>query len=128
MAISLEKRVANLENELKALKAVCPISGSLAKMYVQKSEIISVGGSTLLHAMEVDFTPTFKTSLEYLVTLFPIVKSTYAGISWEKVPIFDVKPQTGNGKIRIKIYNLANTDKVTIIASGSSPGTFTRIS
>lgn len=128
MAVNVEKRIADLENELKALKAICPISGALATMYVQQSETITVGGSSNLHAIEIDFTPIYVSSAPYLITLLPIVTSTYQGYTWEEIPYFIVQPQTGNGKIRVKIYSLTNTDKVSVIASGSSPGTFTRVS
>ena len=129
MAVNnLEKRLRVLEDELKALKAICPISGSLAEMFIVKSDLLTVGGSSNLHAIEVDFMPTFTSENKYLITLLPVVTSTYGGYTWTKIANYIIPPQDNSGKIRIKVYNLINTDKVQIIASGTSPGTFTRIS
>lgn len=126
--VNTEKRLIALENELKALKAICPISGRLAKMYVQTSDSFTIGGGATLHAAVFSFTPKYGRGQNNLITLTPNVTSTYAGIYWDSIPIYANLPQDNSGTVTIKIFNLINTDVVKIIASGTSEGTFARIS
>lgn len=128
MAVTTEARVNALEDELKALKAIYSIAGGLARMYVQTSDSMTVGGSSSFHAMTAKFTPTYGVGKNNLITITPIVTSTYAGYTWDTIPNFRIEPQDGSGDVVVKVYNLVNDDKVRFIASGSSPGTFTRLS
>ena len=127
MAVTVEKRLTALENEIKALKAIYTIAGGLARMYVQTSGSFAVGGSSSFHSARIQFTPTYGMGRNNLITLMPIVTSTYAGYTWDTIPNFVVEPQDGSGNVVVEVYNLVNTDSVRIIASGSSPGTFTRL-
>lgn len=123
-----EKRLMTLENELKALKAICPIAGKLAKMYVVTSQSFTIGGGTTFHAARFRFTPDYGLGQYNLITMTPIVTSTYAGSTWDTIPTFEVLPQDGSGAVEMIVFNLIDTDIVKIIASGTLPGTFTRIS
>lgn len=123
MAITTDKRIAQLENELKSMKVCYNTAGSLARMYVSEMPEITTGGSSGWHNMTIQFTPTYGMGQNNLITLVAIVDSnTYY------VAPFATAPQDGSGNVRITIYELMETQKVRVIASGTSPGTFTRIS
>lgn len=121
MAITTEQRVKRLEYELKAMKACYNTAGSLVRMYVTEMGEITTGGSGFTD-MVIRFTPTYGQGRANLINLVPIVDSnTYY------VAPYMVKPQDGSGAVDITIYSLSPSQKVNVIASGSSPGTFQRI-
>lgn len=124
MAVSTtEKKLKKIEDELKAMKVCYNTAGSLVKMYVTKMGAVTVGGGAGLHDMVVRFTPTYGAGRVNLITLVAIVDSnTYY------VAPFATTPQDGSGAVDITIFDLASTQKVEVIASGTSPGIFTRIS
>lgn len=117
-----EKRIKKIEDELKAMKACYNTAGSLVKMYVTKMGAITTGGGAGLHNMVIRFTPTYGMGHINLLTLVAIVDSnTYY------VAPFATTPQDGSGVVDITIFDLVATQKVEVIASGTSPGTFMRI-
>lgn len=123
MGINLEQKLMKLENELKAMKVCYDTAGSLVKMYVQRMGEVTTGGGAGLHNATFKFTPTYGAGHNNLINLVPIVDSnTYY------VAPYTVNPQDGSGSVTITVYSLASTQKVDIIASGTSPGTFTRLS
>ncbi len=120
---TLEKRLRIIEDEIKAMKACYDTAGSLVKMYVTKMPAVTTGGGSGWHNVKIRFTPTYGQDRVNLITLVAIVDSnTYY------VAPFMTAPQNGSGNVDITIYNLVSTQKVEVIASGTSPGTFTRIS
>ncbi len=122
MAIKTEQRISHLENEIKAMKACYNTAGSLVKMYVTEMAEITVGGSGFTD-MTIRFMPTYGQGQRNLINLVPIVDSnTYY------IAPYTVNPQDGSGAVDITIYSLSPSQKVKVIASGSSPGTFSRIS
>jgi len=127
MAVKLEQRINDLENEVKAMKAICPIAGKLAKMVVQTSEGFTVGGSSNMHSIDIKFSPSYNRGKYSMTTLFPNVTSTYAGYTWQTIPTFAVLPQDGTGDVAVRIYGVVNSDVVRVTASGTSPGTFSRV-
>lgn len=117
-----EKRIKKIEDELKAMKACYNTAGSLVKMYVTKMGAITTGGGAGLHNMVIRFIPTYGMGQINLITLVAIVDSnTYY------VAPFATTPQSGSGAVDITIFDLVATQKVEVIASGTSPGTFMRI-
>ncbi len=122
MAVSLEKRLRQLEDEIKAMKVCYNTAGSLVRMYVTEMGNVTTGGGAGWHDMTIKFTPTYGIGRMNLINLVAIVDSnTYY------VAPYTVNPQDGSGSVTITIYNLVETQKVNVIASGTSPGTFTRI-
>lgn len=123
MAIdSIEKRLVQLESKLKAMKVCYNTAGSLVKMYVTKMGEITTGGGSGWHNITIRFTPKYGRGRVNLITLVAIVDSN----KYYVAP-FTVSPQDGSGYVDITVYNLVSSQKVDIIASGTSPGTFTRI-
>ena len=121
MAITTEKRLKQLEDEVKSMKVCYNTAGSLVKMYVTRMGEITTGGSGWTD-MKIKFTPTYGMGRNNLITLVPIVDRNQYYIA-----PYAVNPQDGSGEVIITIYALASTQKVDVIASGTSPGTFTRI-
>lgn len=121
MAITTEKRLKQLEDEVKSMKVCYNTAGSLVKMYVTRMGEITTGGSGWTD-MKIKFTPTYGMGRNNLITLVPIVDRNQYYIA-----PYAVSPQDGSGEVIITIYALASTQKVDVIASGTSPGTFTRI-
>ena len=120
MGISTQARLKKIEDDIKAMKACYDTAGSLVKMYSQRSEQYTVGGSSGYHNVTVKFTPNFGKGQSNMITLYPIINS-----GTNTAPARQL-PQDGSGDIYITIYNLLNTDKFEILASGVSNGTFTR--
>lgn len=128
MAINTERRLKDLENEIKALKATYSLAGGLAKMYVQTSdEFTESGGGQYYHMARFKFTPTYGSGKNNLITLTPIMTYSYVGYIYEVIPKFVIEPQNGTGEVIIRIFDLIDGFKVKIIAVGSSPGTFTKL-
>ena len=122
MGVNVEKQLRMLEDEVKAMKVCYNTAGSLVKMYVQKMGQITVGGGAGWHDVTIKFTPTYGMGHNNIINLVAIVDSnTYY------VGPFTVNPQDGSGAVTITIYDLVSTQKVEVIASGTSPGVFTRI-
>lgn len=121
MAITTEKRLKQIEDDIKSMKVCYNTAGSLVKMYVTRMGEITTGGSGWTD-MKIKFTPTYGMGRNNLITLVPIVDRNQYYIA-----PYAVSPQDGNGEVIITIYALASTQKVDVIASGTSPGTFTRI-
>ena len=122
MGVNVEKQLRMLEDEVKAMKVCYNTAGSLVKMYVQKMGQITVGGGAGWHDVTIKFTPTYGMGHNNIINLVAIVDSnTYY------VAPFTVNPQDGSGEVTITIYDLVSTQKVEVIASGTSPGVFTRI-
>lgn len=117
-----EKQLRKIEDELKAMKVCYNTAGSLVKMYVQRMGEITVGGGGGSHNVVIRFTPTYGMGHNNLISLVGIVDSnTYY------IAPFATNPQDGSGSVDITIFYLLSTQKVDVIASGTSPGTFTRI-
>ena len=122
MGVNVEKQLRMLEDEVKAMKVCYNTAGSLVKMYVQKMGQITVGGGAGSHNVTIKFTPTYGAGHNNLINLTAIVDSnTYY------VAPFTVNPQDGSGAVTITVYYLVETQKLEVIASGTSPGVFTRI-
>lgn len=120
---TLEQRLKKIEDEIKALKVCYNTAGSLVKMYVTKMDAVTTGGGSGWHDMVIRFTPKYGQGRINLITLVAIVDSnTYY------IAPFATTPQDGSGNVDITIFDLVETQKVEVIASGTSPGTFTRIS
>lgn len=123
MGVNTEQRLRKLEDELKAMKACYDTAGSLVKMYVQRMGEITVGGGAGWHNVRIRFTPQYGMGHNNIINLVGIVDSNAYYIA-----PFTVVPQDGSGVVDIIIYDLLDTQKIDVIASGTSPGTFTRIS
>lgn len=129
MAVNnLEKKLTELEDNLKALKATYSISGGLARMYVQKDTMPATGVDARHHLVRLKFTPRYGMGQNNLISFFVTLSAVYYGIVSEMMANFVVKPQSGNGEIILEIYNVMEGETIKIITAGTSPGTFTRIS
>ena len=123
--MDVEKRLRALESDLKALKANYPIAASKAKFYVTKSQTFVVTGQ---RQVRFRFTPQYGAGRIQLTTLYVSIKigDTPAGFS----PYINL-PQDGSGNVEALVkfdqYSSSTEYKVTIIASGTSPGVFSMV-
>ena len=125
---AIEKRLNAVEDELKALKATYNISGALAKMYHQVSGQFLVGGEQGLHDARIRFTPTYGRGQMNLISLFAYVNRSYYGRDYINYIPFFVEPQDGSGSVVVRVLDCYSDDVITVIASGTSLGEFSRIS
>lgn len=124
MGINAQTRLKRIEDDIKAMKGCYNTAGSLVKMYNQTSNEYTVGGGSGFHDVVIRFRPTYGMGQNNLISLFPIVKNgnVIRSVSAKQ------SPQDGSGDVYLTIYNLFEDFTVQVLASGTSPGTFTRIS
>lgn len=118
-----EQELVNLENEIRALKTVHPVAASLLKFYIITSQEFTVTGVLIARFQ---FTPTPNPGGEVYVNLRAVVTEGGSEVPREQV----TEPQDGTGNVVIQVQMGADTSKtykVKIIASGSTPGTFTML-
>lgn len=127
MAVSLEVRIKELEDKLKALKGSYSTAGSALKLFTTIEEF-TVGGSSTIHSVRFKFTPTFGAGKINVVDFSAIgVMSYFEYTTRVNVP-FRVEPQDGSGNVYIDTAaSLVNGDTIRIIATGTSPGTITML-
>lgn len=122
MGVTTEQRLAGLDDRLKATKACYDTAGSLVKMYVIEMGEVEVTTSGV-HNETFRFTPTYGMGHNNIITLSAVVKS-FGEVRRSQAL---TQPQDGSGHIDIVVYNVENGETINIIASGTSPGTFSRI-
>lgn len=120
-----EKQLRALENDLKALKANYPVAASKAKFYVSKSQTFTVIGEPQVRFR---FAPQYGAGKTQLTTLYVSIK--IGGVPAGFSPYVNL-PQDGSGNVDVLVsfdqYSASTQYQVTIIASGTSPGTFSKI-
>ena len=124
--MNTENELKRLESDVKSLKTAFPVAGSKAKFYVTKSSEFTVTGS---QEARFRFRPNYgrgKTSFTRLVASAKVNDNPT-----EFAPEQVNEPQDGSGDVVIKIrfeqYDPTYTFTVQLIASGTSPGAFTRL-
>lgn len=123
--MDVEKQLRSLENSLKSLKASYPVAASKIKTYVQTSREFSVTGA---EKPRFKFTPNYGRGQNQITTLRPVVTIDNNPVGYSP---FVNSPQDGSGEVVIQIqfdpYVATTTYKVRIIASGTSPGSFSML-
>lgn len=119
--MDLERRLKGIENELKAMKVCYNTAGSLVAMYVTKMDTFTVEESGWTDVV-VRFVPTYGKDQMNLITLTARV----GGNTYYVAP-YAVNPQDGSGNVEITILSVYTGASVDVIASGTSPGTFVRV-
>lgn len=123
MAVSTEKRLRKLEDELKALKATYNISGGLVKTYRSSSPTYNLPDELI--RVRIKFTPTYTSDQRILVS------SVFVEVINEYGSIFNFSPyayceiQSGDGSVVISVPGIGGTVRVEV--ASTSPGTFTRL-
>lgn len=131
MIALVEKRLATLENTLKALKASYPTSGSNARLYVTKATFdVSISNETTI---QIKFTPQYGQGKILMATAGgTAIKLTGTGLYtfWGAHQAI----QDGSGNVIIKFpflneFGSIATDiyRLSVVISATSPGTFTQL-
>lgn len=122
--VNTQKDLVNIENKIKAIKAAYTISGGMVNFVMQKSQTFSVTNSP---SATFRFTPSYGLGKINLIDLRPQIKIG----SYESFVPYRNVPQDGSGAVDVRIdfelYSPNITYNVTIYASGTATGTFSRI-
>lgn len=121
MGITTEKRLAKLEDEIKALKSTYTIYGGLVKTYLSMSQWFDVGDVN----QEFRFKADFVNSGKILVASAKIEIMNSNGTIYSFPNHVLMYPQSGDGSIIIRFPGLGIKNRLTIVST--SPGTFTKI-
>lgn len=124
MAIELEKRLFELENEIKALKATYTVYGGSVKSYLNTFSWTNDGNSVV--DLKVKFRPDYHIGSNNTLVFGFYYSSIRNGIV---EPLNDgfISIQDGSGDIIINIAFLIDELTVNLTLLTSVPGTFTRI-
>ena len=122
--INTQKDLVNIENKIKAIKAAYTISGGMVNFTMQTSQTFTITNSP---SATIRFTPSYGLGKVNLIDLRPQIKIG----SYESFVPYRNVPQDGSGVVDVTIdfelYSPGITYSVTVIATGSAPGTFSRI-
>lgn len=119
MAINSEKKITQLENEIRSLKATYSVYGGAMQAYLSSSPVYDAG-SSLVNA-RVKFTPDIRPSGNLLVAS---IRCDVTGNNFlSSYAIVDV--QDGSGSIIIQAPIPGGTFSFSLVTT--SPGTFTRL-
>lgn len=121
MAINTEKRIKELEDELRALKAVYNISGGAMKTYISTSQTFTVQ-STSFNA-RVKFTPEYKPEGNLLISSIRCYDYRLGNNFLTQYVITQI--QDGSGSVIIQFPVITNSFSVSL--ASISPGTFTLV-
>lgn len=122
MAIKTEKRLSNLENELKSLKATYTISGGAIKLYESVSPVFT--SSSQLVRARIRFTPDYSSAQNMIV---PSIYYEFKNENNQRYNFSNyarILPTTGD-YLTIEMPALGGTFQLKIVSN--IPGTFTRI-
>lgn len=124
MAIELEKRLFELENEIKALKATYTIYGGLVKSYL--NTFSWTNDSNISVDLKIKFHPNY-----HLGVGNTLVFGFYYSAVWysveESLDDGYISIQDGSGDIIINLSHMFEGLTVNLTLLTSVPGTFTRI-
>ena len=130
MISNTEKRLSNIEKSLKELKAAYLTSGANVKLYNTSDEItVTVTNTTMVR---IKFTPKYKASGTVMTNLSGKITRISGSSTFTFWGAHQETQVDGDSIICFPFLNnvggtITATFKLTIIASGTSPGTFTRI-
>lgn len=119
MTINLEKKITQLEDEIKALKATYSVYGGAMQAYLSVSPTYDAG--TLITNARVKFTPDIRPRGNLLVSS---IRCDVAGDNFlSSYAVVDV--QDGSGSIIIQAPIPGGQFSFSLVTT--SPGTFTRL-
>lgn len=124
MGLNTEKRLAKLENEIKALKATYTVYGGLMKLYESVSPEFPVNPWV---GVIVKFQSSYTTDSMILVSSINIIVTSSGGVKTNLSPYAYTDIQNGDGSITINTAILIGTNTIQITVISTSPGTFTQI-
>lgn len=123
MAITTERRIAKLEQEIKALKATYSIYGGMMRTYTTSGHFYQTEAT---RNFVVRFTPQYATGKNTILASL-LVKYTRQGVE----DIFDdgyVSIQDGSGELLIHCGWVFDNSDVYIQIATTVPGTLTKVS
>lgn len=124
MAITTEKRLFALEEELKALKAMYKISGGTMNLYESVSPEFSIGPDDVSLSTIIRFTPNYS-DVQHLIV--PSLYYEFIDDEGNKYNLSNYAVMTSSGAnyLTISVPTFEGTIQLKIISN--IPGTFTRI-
>lgn len=121
-----ENALKTLENDIKGLKTAYPVSASKAKFYVTKSQEFQITGQ---QQVRFKFTPNYGLGRTSYTRLTATCKTNDNTTEYSPEQVNE--PQDGTGvtviRIRFEQYLASDTYKIKLIATGTSPGSFSQI-
>lgn len=119
MAVNLERKIQELENEIRALKSTYGVYGGAMKSYLSTSPTYTNEGGYIIWA-HIKFTPDFKPTGNLLVSsvLYTLDDRNYASYALSLI-------QDGSGDVIIEVPVVGDRFSITLVST--SPGTFTRL-
>lgn len=119
MGVSTEKRIKQLEDDIKALKATYSVYGGAMRLYLSNSPVYDAGDNVIL--AKIKFTPDWISEKNIFVSSIRCEVDDDSFLS--SYGILDV--QDGSGSVIIKIPVPGGKFSIGLVST--SPGTFTRI-
>ena len=120
MNTSLEQRIARLETEIKALKAVYAISGGAIESVLSSATITT---DPNVQNVEISFLPN--TGSGQNVTIYSVYAYEQSGDDWTNIPVY-LLPQDG-GRIVASLPDAVPGGTYRIEISASVAGTFSQV-
>ena len=127
MKPNLEKRISQLENEIKALKSTYMISGGAMKTYLSYSAVYTITDVFAEDPVRIKFRPSFGGSKDNLVSSF-FVEQTYISGYSANFSQYAVMTKQDDGSVIFRIPLMWSVSTIRIGVASTVPGTFTRIS
>lgn len=124
--ISAEKRLQELENEIKALKATYTISGGAMKTYLSYSDEYVITDIITESPFKIKFVSQYSDTKDILVTSF-FVSQTSGEFEYNLSQWSVIVEQSGDGTVTFEIPLLIAVDTVRVGVASTVPGTFTRV-
>lgn len=123
MAISTEKKIKQLEDELLSLKATYSIYGGNMKLYTSYSDVYSVGSQIVY--LRLKFTPDFAPSGNIIIGSIHYINTSSGGEPYNLSSYAYSEIQDGSGSVVIRMPVVGGTAQISLVST--SPGTFTRL-
>jgi len=125
--INLEKRLKNLEDEIKALKATYSVYGGAMKIYGSTSQSFSWSSTLPIIFPVVRFTSDWERDKNILVASVNVEMRDSGGNLLYSPPQLSLDIQNKSGSVDIHLLPNIDMTSFTITLYSTSPGTFTRI-
>lgn len=123
--MNTESKLKALLDDIKSLKAICPVAASKVKFYISTSETFTSQGNP---SVRIKFTPTGISGKNLLVNLRASISIDGNPTGFEP---FVNEPQDGTGSVVIKVqfdnYSSSTTYQIKVTATGVAPGSFSVI-
>lgn len=122
MAVSIEKKLKIIEDDLLTLKATYMISGGAMKLYESVSPTFLYDD---IVEGKIRFTVNYPTGEDLIVASLTYIAVNKNGVSYDFSQYAYIEPQTDANYIDIRIPVLPGSVQVSVVTV--VPGTFTRI-